>query len=142
MYISSKAISIPFSVLGCLFFLVFFSNCCTKVSLCIKNETEKNIRVVSNMKGKSVDDKIDFELYPHRKKEMYLFDDIIVFSENDCIEIIDAERFFSDNQVKKEHVLFPDFSFFNGVGCLSGVVCNVYIKGSNGKIYYDYSSND
>lgn len=47
------------------------------------------------MKEKSVDDKIDFELYPHRKKEMYLFDDIIVFSENDCIKIIDTERFLS-----------------------------------------------
>lgn len=131
MYFFSKIISISFSILGCFFVLMFFNNCCTKYSLCIKNDTDKNIRIVSHMKGKSVDNIID----PYREREMSLHD-VIVFSENDCIEITDTRLFLSDDKVKKEHVYFPNF------GCLNGVICIIYIKSSNEKIYYDYSGDD
>lgn len=125
MFIAPKSLSISFSFLACLFFLIFSSSCCIIQTLCIKNETGKNIRVVSNSEV------ISAELYPHRKFEMCL-QDVMVLSENNCIEITDTQRFVSDDSnIEKKYISFP----------MSETIYTIYIKSNNGKLYYDYSSN-
>lgn len=134
MSIFSRAISVVFLLVGCLFSLISLSNCCVVNHISMTNETDKNIRVVSCGEKIGDNEKTDIMIPPYGEEE-FLMNDVTVFSENDHI-FIDKKKWISifNEKIEKKINFMPNFSCAG-----TDVVFFVYIKKKNGKLYLDYT---